>query len=496
MHPSMTTSSRDKVNSTPQLDMIDNPQLENQNDEITDLGKTNISNKEMNSLIGNYRRLSPKETMPNKAIILKLIRIKKKDGYRLCVQIPTKTLERRGLITPNWIKHVNPQLNIREVVMKIAAAHSYMRQEEGKYEIKLLSIDLTNAYARIKLNNTNLYCKTKENGLWHLEQPIQGLAGAGIIAPAIIHKYFVRILRKIRKKLKKKDKKYRLEIASYSDNAIILTNAPEGTVRQLIEEKMGDLFNKSRYQTTPNAQDKYIRVLGLRWKIKDGTLLIRRPAREKKINRKIYHDHIFGRGNAMLYVNNDSPLQIYCDGKAQQIKDHKGKFSEAVSAAGLYQNERLISARIEKRNNIDQILSEAKSWQISHKIREVTGNRSMEIKTDSEILTKINNNGRPRMTLEAKIIKNYKGFTFIEGTRNLADELTRNMELIDKYFKRRPQKERYQQEVEDSESREQIISPQEEGEKSESKELNQIPQGRQSKTIHKKKRNNLLSQSR
>jgi len=375
---------------------------------------------EMTQIPGFYI-LQPKEfKLPDDSITVPLIPIKKTSGWRMVAQLPTKNLARQGLSLPE-LPYGMEGLDMRTVILSTAAAFA-----NAPSKASIISLDLANAYARIYAPTSRLYTKTKDGRYVHLKQPIQGLASAGTMAPAVMASFFKRLIRKTRKHLRKVySREVYIHGTSYSDNCILVTDAPEDAF-QYILQTWGTLINTDQSHI---LTDNTSTILGLRWSIKPHGLIIRRPAKIKSIEKSKHYDFIFGR-RPLMRIEANQPLKLYCDGVS--IDHH------ATSTAGFFQQERVITALTEQRRDIDQLLAEAKSLMIAQELRYAIRRPQMEIFTDSEILTKIAASPNPRTTLEYGAIGSIQGMKHVPGTDNKADPLSRDPALIKQFIRKRP----------------------------------------------------------
>lgn len=423
------------------------------------MGLSNISNQEVAQLSGNYKVMKEGFDLQEDAIILKLIKVMKKNRkYRLCAQLPTNIMkEKWNLEYPSWAKYIDPKLDIRRTVLSTVASYA-----EGPNGSSIMSVDLTNAYANIYLQQKNIYFKTKEGTLHRVQQPIQGLGIAGSLAPKVMHDYFKRIVRKLRRKIKKSTPDLYLQANSYSDNMIIVTNKPE-IVKNQLKTELEHLFNDEQYQMINNTNNDRIRILGLYFQIKENQLKISRP-RSITEQQRPYYNYLLG-NQPFIKVNSGKELEIYCDGAAKIIVAHHEKhnyeikeqenedmsyvnsttsaYKLGISGTGLYQAGKQLYAVTRKRRDIDQILSEAVSIKMANELREDIKRPNIPIKTDSQICYNIINNKRARQTLEQSVLNEVNNVQWIEGDDNLNDPVTKIPELTDKYERKRPRRKLY-----------------------------------------------------
>lgn len=386
----------------------------------------------MSEVAGNYRQVSSSTELECNAIILKLIKIKKLSGYRLCAQLRSDKLSEIGIRFPKWVDLVDSRLELRGTILQVAMSYA-----EGPERTSLISIDATNAFAHIDLKQTNIYFRTIDAVLYRLQQPVQGLGCAGTLAPAILFKYYKNLIRRIKRKLIKKLPGLFIQSASYSDNCLIITSRPE-EVLTLLKEEMGIIFNEKQLNITNNDNNNKFRTLGLEWKIRNNRLKISRP-NKIKAEQKSYYDYLLG-NRPFIEIEANKQVRIFCDGAARSRIEDDITVKEGISAAGLYQNSRLIYGQTRIRRDIDQLISEAVSISMADEIRKETKKNHYPINTDSEICSTIMKNSRPRNTLEYRITRDIENTNWILGDANEIDELTKNDKLIDLYKRKRPRR--------------------------------------------------------
>ena len=115
--------------------------------------------------------------------------------------------------------------------------------------INLTLLSMPNAYAGIKLEKSNLFIRTSDNKIFCLSQPVQGLASAGTIAPAVLFQLFRNFLRKLRKKYPG----HYIAGSSYSDNCLVVSNLAPLDVSSYAREFFGHYLNESHLGTTTHA---------------------------------------------------------------------------------------------------------------------------------------------------------------------------------------------------------------------------------------------------
>ena len=439
---------RTSSSTTSHIGIVEDQILINNANRLISFGKSNVTDQEVASLFGNYEKMPMNFNLNDSDIILKLTKILKPNGSdRFICATSTKLLEAAGLITPNWVKLIDPHLDIRTTIMKIISIYANYNNikinnnDDDDYnnnnknnnnnlpDLTLQAYDLTNAYANILLKNSNIYFKTNTS-IWRLNQPIQGLNTAGTIAPAIIHDYFKKLIKRVRRKLKKRHNNYMLDYASYSDNMLILTNYPDET-KAMMDFELGPKQNQEQFK---DSREGTFRTLGFRWSIKNKKLFIRRPSRYVSKEHSSYYNYVIG-SQPFIMVQQSNKLAIYSDGVSRITPD---KGHQSTYAAGLYQKSRLLYAVVNERNGIDQSISEALGIQLGDKIRKDL-NFPVQQYSDSEININISNLKRARQSPERFLLSSNQ-LSFVPGHNNPADILTRDPGEIlkwkrTKYFK-------------------------------------------------------------
>lgn len=386
--------------------------LQNKTGKCIDTGTSIVSSAQINKLKGNYEQVTMKEATQNDAIIVRTRFIPKpnqndKNG-RLISTPSTKELEERQIIIPEWISNIDPKLDIKSCIQRLAGMMA-----TANSKVRLASVDLSNAYARINAFNSKIYLRTKDNKYFKLSQPIQGLAPAGRIAPNLLWQRFS----KLDKKLRKKFKQNYLGLVSYSDNALILYYKDE--IIETIRKELGELFNKNQFKINQ------FRALGFRFKLNKDILTIRKPIRLKK--NSDFYNHILGNKNNCIKIKINKPVKISVDGVSIENK--------GTCSAIAYQDPKFpISGITVERNGIDQLIAEAYSIILGDELSSLLNIKTVE--TDSEICTQIKKRKKPRCTIESNILKNIKcKLNFIPGNINPADPYTR--ELKERYLKKK-----------------------------------------------------------
>jgi len=377
----------------------------------------------MEHLQGQYQRMDSSFVYPGNSIIFPLQRIRKDDGnYRLVAQTATRRLRRTpGISIPDVAIQGDPQgLDLRGAI-----THCLGNWAAAPTGASLILIDISNAYARIKLTDSNLYTEDREGHIWRLDQPVQGLCTAGTYAPHMLSLFFKKLVRVVRKRLRKDRPGPYIHGSSYSDNLLLVTDRPNDTYKYIVEI-LGQLLNTQQSGIITGTTK---RTLGLRWKVHRDTLILRRPPRTDRS--RTNWDYILGRV-PMVTVKTNNPTVIYCDG-VQDTQEHT-----AYAAAAIYQGSHIIMARIMDRQKLDQSLAESQSIRLAQDLRNDLKRLDTPIHTDSQINVDISKNKRPRQTLEALIIHEIDNLVHTPGEDNLADKLTREQEMIERYYVRRP----------------------------------------------------------
>jgi len=336
--------------------------------------------------------------------------------------LPTKSIQGLGLQLPNL------PLGLRGLDMKqtvLATAGAWAQAPSGSGAAVL---DLSNAYARIYAANSNIFTTTKDGSIYRLDQPIQGLATAGTLAPAQMACWFTQQTRTCRRQFSRADKKpFYLHSFSYSDNLMLIAE-DVNRVLEWFKQRHGSLINPSQ---TKEIGSQPVRTLGFRWSVKDSTLIIRRPPKDKTAARRSFYDYMIGRQPLMAIIRGGG-LQLHVDGVS---RNH-----QATSAAGIFQKGRIITATVRVKQGIDQLLSEAHAIKIGQHLRDQLKQPTLPIRTDSNILLTINKSTNPRDTIEHRIIAGVEELEFIPGEDNQADQLTREETLIHKFNQKRPRR--------------------------------------------------------
>lgn len=415
---SLSTTSRPHPNN---IGTITTPLLINNTSKIVTIksGITKIPSTELSQIPGHYTQV-PENILNSKSVILPLMKVAKPHGFRLVAQLPRTTFEKSGLSIPD-IPPL-PGLDLRTTLMTTISNFATAPSNS-----KIILLDLTNAFAHIHYPASNVFTYTTDRILFRLDQPVQGLSIAGTLAPAVINNFFKRIIRKCRRHLKKEKRNAFLHGSAYSDNCLVVTDEPE-LAFSYFKKILGKLLNTEQ---STIIREKTVRTLGLRWKIKDNVLIVRRPQREKSNERRNFYNFLLGR-KPMITVRCDEQPTIFVDG----VSDEKYL---STSAAGLYQKETLLFGIVEQRLGIDQLISESKAILLGNELRSATS-KDIPIFTDSEINLSILNNPNPRNTLEARITNKIRNVVFTPSKFNLADQLTRDDQLIDIYSRKRPRK--------------------------------------------------------
>lgn len=418
MSPDSSTSRLQQIVGT-----IDDPLIMNETGAPVRVltGRSTISAKELLSLPGFYEVYT--RPLPKNAVFVPLVKIAKETGYRLVAQVATKTLREYGLSLPPIQKGL-PGLDLKGTILSTVGAWAACTSSTPGLAI----LDLANAYARIHAPASNIFSTTSDNQVFRLTQPVQGLAIAGTLAPSLMHQWFKRQTRKCRRSLEKKHKEpIYLHSSSYSDNVVIVSSRIEEVLDWFLTQHK-ELINRQQTQVITRNP---VRTLGFRWSVSStNTLTIRRPARTNK-EQVAHYDHVIGR-QPLLRILSNLPIQHYCDGVSSE--------GSAISAAGIFQDNRLILGTVKRRQGIDQLLSEATAIRLSNQLRSRSSRLQDTIFTDSEILTKIADHELPRDTIERAIIRDISQIKFVPGDNNLADPLTREDHLIKKFEVRRPKR--------------------------------------------------------
>ena len=389
-------------------------------------GTSDLTTNEVKSLEGYYTMMTKDFSYPPDAVILPLMPIAKKAGFRFVAQLNTEHVQSTGATFPHLKSYGFLGLDLRETVTTTLTNYAFAPKGSG-----LMIIDVSNAYARIRLNDSNMYTRDKDGQVWRLDQPVQGLATAGTLAPHLLTLYFKRMIRTIRQKLKKKygPTTVYLHGHNYSDNLMLVSSLP-GPTFSLVEQHMGPLLNREQSQIV--TMNNYTRTLGLRWKIGlDKALLVRRPQRTNEFAESTY-DYLMG-ARPTIRVEIDRPLTLYVDGVSDQ--DYK-----ATASAGLFQGENIIQAIVRTKVGIEQNLSESQALVMGSQLRREANRSEMVIHTDSNINKTIAESPNPRETIEFKIVGDISDLQFTPGKDNLADPLTRDPELIERFTRKRPRR--------------------------------------------------------
>jgi len=392
--------------------------LINETGGVIKFGTSETTKEEVSKLQGHYELLGPTQNveLPKDAVVLKLNPIMKPDGSRRFItQCPTKTLEKKKAQIPPEIKSINPHLDLRGTIIKLI--HDFA-EIQGK-DKDVLIFDLSNAYARIRCKSSNLFFETKDKFLYKLNQPVQGLASAGVIAPHVLYNYFKKLIRKVRKRLRKKSKQARIEFTSYSDNCLIVTNEAS-KVRKFIKQELAkhNLENTKQFGMASQG----FKTLGMKFKLKkrgeENYLIIRRKETAKP-ERQQYYNYILGQRPYILVE--EKPTIMAVDGVS---KEGTGTFGWTIS-----QGERTLHGAVMKRQGIDQLISESAALHLGDKLRREAKLQHVPLHSDSEINLNLLENDNQREGIEFKIVRDIKNINFIPGRDNPADILTRDKKL-------------------------------------------------------------------